>query len=66
MAENLQKHLSKDGKPLIFYNRTMSAGSGLESLGATPASNFGDLAAKSDVIFTMVKKIPSVLNDMFF
>lgn len=54
MAENLQKYLSKDDKPLIYFNRTISAGDNLKSLGATPASSFGDLVSKSDVVFTMV------------
>jgi 3-hydroxyisobutyrate dehydrogenase-like beta-hydroxyacid dehydrogenase len=49
MAENLQKYLAKNEQSLMFNNRTMASG-----LGATPASSFGELVQKSDVVFTMV------------
>ena len=58
MAENLQKYLAKNDQKLIFNNRTMASGDTLKSLGASPASSFGELVEKSDVVFTMVY-IPS-------
>ncbi|KAG9954167.1 6-phosphogluconate dehydrogenase family protein, partial [Aureobasidium melanogenum] len=54
MAENLQKYLAKNNQSLIFNNRTMASGDNLKSLGASPASSFGELVQKSDVVFTMV------------
>ncbi|KAG9724552.1 hypothetical protein KCU73_g13402, partial [Aureobasidium melanogenum] len=54
MAENLQKYLAKNDQSLIFNNRTMASGDNLKSLGASPASSFGELVQKSDVVFTMV------------
>ncbi|THV78181.1 3-hydroxyisobutyrate dehydrogenase [Aureobasidium pullulans] len=54
MAENLQKYLAKNDQSLIFNNRTMASGDSLKGLGASPASSFGELVTKSDVIFTMV------------
>ncbi|KAG2167720.1 hypothetical protein JADG_007459 [Aureobasidium aubasidani] len=54
MAENLQKYLAKNDQSLIFNNRTMASGDNLKGLGASPASSFGELVTKSDVIFTMV------------
>jgi 3-hydroxyisobutyrate dehydrogenase-like beta-hydroxyacid dehydrogenase len=54
MAENVQKYLAKHEQSLIFNNRTMASGDDLKSLGATPASSFGELVQKSDVVFTMV------------
>jgi 3-hydroxyisobutyrate dehydrogenase-like beta-hydroxyacid dehydrogenase len=56
MAQNLQKHLAKKNQSLIFNNRTMSAGDSLKSLGACPASTFGELVSRSNVIFTMASK----------
>ncbi|CAD0024093.1 unnamed protein product [Aureobasidium pullulans] len=53
MAENLQKYLAKNDQSLIFNNRTMASGDSLKGLGASPASSFGELVTKSDVIFTM-------------
>ncbi|KAI5275159.1 3-hydroxyisobutyrate dehydrogenase [Aureobasidium subglaciale] len=54
MAENLQKYLAKNDQSLIYNNRTMASGDSLKSLGASPASSFGELVSKSDVVFTMV------------
>lgn len=58
MAENLQKYLAKNDQSLIFNNRTMASGDNLKSLGASPASSFGELVQKSDVVFTMVCSKP--------
>lgn len=64
MAENLQKHLTKTAEPaLIYYNRTMSSGATLTSLGAMPAESFTDLVKESDIIFTMVAN-DSILEEL--
>ncbi|ROW18261.1 hypothetical protein VPNG_00418 [Cytospora leucostoma] len=52
MAMNLQKHLSKIAAPnLQYYNRTLSRGELLETIGGAPCKDVADLAAKSDIIF---------------
>ncbi|KAF2716135.1 6-phosphogluconate dehydrogenase family protein [Polychaeton citri CBS 116435] len=65
MAENLQKFLASNEHdlPLIYFNRTISAGSGLDQLGATAAGNFADLTTRSDLIFTMVSN-DAVLEEL--
>ncbi|PIG83851.1 hypothetical protein AARAC_001819 [Aspergillus arachidicola] len=55
MAENLQRHLANNHeRPLIYSNRTPSAGETLKSLGAVPATDFTDLVRRSDIVFTMI------------
>ncbi|KAH8426252.1 NAD(P)-dependent oxidoreductase [Aspergillus melleus] len=55
MATNLQRHLvAKQAPGLIYSNRTLSRGDVLQSLGATPESDFKKLVVQSDIIFTMV------------
>ncbi|KAJ4166585.1 hypothetical protein NW765_007825 [Fusarium oxysporum] len=52
MATNLQKHLTSAGAPsLIYYNRTISRGDSLKSLGAQPAPSAKDLVGNCDTIF---------------
>ncbi|KAM5385081.1 hypothetical protein ACJA88_002928 [Fusarium oxysporum] len=52
MATNLQKHLTSTGAPsLIYYNRTISRGDSLKSLGAQPAPSAKDLVGNCDTIF---------------
>ena len=55
MAENLQKHLSKEGyPPLIVYNRTASRADPLKTQGAIVAESVKDAVSKSDIIFSCV------------
>ncbi|KAI9036339.1 NAD(P)-dependent oxidoreductase [Aspergillus affinis] len=55
MATNLQRHLAAQKAPnLTFSNRTMSRGDVLKSLGAKPKTDFKEVVAKCDIIFTMV------------
>lgn len=52
MATNLQRHLSKiGGRDLQFYNRTMSRGEPLQSLGGVPATSIKSMVANTDIIF---------------
>lgn len=64
MAENLQRYIAqKDEQALVYYNRTMSAGSSLQSLGAIPASSFTAMVKQCDIIFTMVSKFPPCVDE---
>ncbi|EIT81483.1 3-hydroxyisobutyrate dehydrogenase [Aspergillus oryzae 100-8] len=55
MAENLQRQLANNHeRPLIYSNRTLSAGDTLKSLGAVPATEFTDLVRRCDIVFTMI------------
>ena len=55
MSKNLQKYLSSiSAPPLIYTNRTLSRGESLKELGAVPAETVGDVAKKSDIIFSCV------------
>ena len=55
MSKNLQKYLSSiSAPPLIYTNRTLSRGESLKALGAVPAETVGDVAKKSDIIFSCV------------
>ena len=59
MAENLQRHLANNHeRPLIYSNRTLSAGNTLKSLGAVPTTEFTDLVRRCDIVFTMVSYHP--------
>jgi 3-hydroxyisobutyrate dehydrogenase-like beta-hydroxyacid dehydrogenase len=52
MATNLQQHLTSTGAPnMTYYNRTISRGDSLKSLGAQPAPSATDLVANCDIIF---------------
>lgn len=55
MSKNLQKYLaSVSAPPLIYTNRTLSRGEPLDALGAVPAPSVGDVAKKSEIIFSCV------------
>lgn len=55
MSKNLQKHLSiTDALPLVYTNRTLSRGEPLESLGAIPVETVGEVAQRSNIIFSCV------------
>ncbi|WQF78933.1 Putative 6-phosphogluconate dehydrogenase, NADP-binding, 6-phosphogluconate dehydrogenase, domain 2 [Colletotrichum destructivum] len=63
MSRNLQKFISSSGAPsLIYTNRTLSRGDSLKELGAIPAETVGEVARKSDVIFSCVSN-DAVLQD---
>ncbi|KAK6207027.1 6-phosphogluconate dehydrogenase [Colletotrichum tabaci] len=63
MSRNLQKFISSSGAPsLIYTNRTLSRGDSLRELGAIPAETVGEVARKSDVIFSCVSN-DAVLQD---
>lgn len=52
MASNLQKHLTQTGdSSLHFFNRTISRGDSLKSLGGTPCSSPSDVVSRSDIVF---------------
>lgn len=52
MASNLQRHLASiGGPPLGYFNRTISRGDSLKSLGGVPASKPSELVSQSDIIF---------------
>ncbi|QMW44093.1 hypothetical protein G4B11_007513 [Aspergillus flavus] len=56
MAENLQRHLANNHeRPLIYSNRTLSAGNTLKSLGAVPTTEFTDLIPNDDVLQRLMK-----------
>ncbi|OOO06474.1 6-phosphogluconate dehydrogenase NAD-binding protein [Aspergillus oryzae] len=56
MAENLQRHLANNHeRPLIYSNRTLSAGDTLKSLGAVPTTEFIDLIPNDDVLQRLMK-----------
>ena len=65
MSKNLQKYLSSiPALPLIYTNRTLSRGESLKALGAIPAETVGDVAEKSDIIFSCVCSCgPFVLDE---
>ncbi|KAK9422626.1 putative 6-phosphogluconate dehydrogenase family protein [Seiridium unicorne] len=55
MSKNLQKYLSSSNAPaLIYTNRTLSRGEPLQSLGAIPVKTVGEVAKKSEIIFSCV------------
>lgn len=55
MAENLQKHLSKEGYPaLIVWNRTASRADPLKTHGAVVAESVEGAVSKADIVFTCV------------
>lgn len=55
MSKNLQKYLSSiSAPPLIYTNRTLSRGESLAALGAAPVQSVGEVAKKSDIIFSCV------------
>ncbi|KAI1389943.1 6-phosphogluconate dehydrogenase [Hypoxylon trugodes] len=55
MSKNLQKHLSStSAPPLIYTNRTISRGDPLKAIGAVAAESVGEVAKKSDIIFSCV------------
>jgi 3-hydroxyisobutyrate dehydrogenase-like beta-hydroxyacid dehydrogenase len=55
MAENLQKHLTKEGyPPLIVWNRTASRADPLKTHGAIVANSVEDAVSKAEIIFTSV------------
>ncbi|KAI0896216.1 6-phosphogluconate dehydrogenase [Annulohypoxylon nitens] len=55
MSKNLQKYLSKSNAPSLLYtNRTLSRGDSLKEIGGVPIGSVGEVAAKSDVIFSCV------------
>ncbi|KAK7747574.1 hypothetical protein SLS62_009073 [Diatrype stigma] len=55
MSKNLQKYLSSvSAPPLIYTNRTLSRGEPLDALGAVSAQTVGDVAKKSEIIFSCV------------
>lgn len=59
MSKNLQKYLSSTGAPaLIYTNRTLSRGESLKELGAIPVETVGEVAKKSDIIFSCVGSLP--------
>lgn len=52
MATNLQKHLVSLGAPsLHYFNRTISRGDSLKSLGGQPSPTARELVASSDIVF---------------
>ncbi|KAJ5481944.1 hypothetical protein N7475_000756 [Penicillium sp. IBT 31633x] len=64
MASNLQRHLAaKKALSLIYSNRTMSRGSGLQALGGISEPNFEKLVSRCGIIFTMVSN-DSVLQSL--
>ncbi|KAJ9133750.1 6-phosphogluconate dehydrogenase family protein [Pleurostoma richardsiae] len=55
MSRNLQEYLKSSGAPnLIFTNRTLSRGQALQDLGAIPVETVGEVAKRSDIIFSCV------------
>ena len=60
MSKNLQKYLASiSARPLIYTNRTISRGEPLEALGAVPVKSVGEVAKKSDIVFSCVCHIQS-------
>lgn len=55
MSKNLQRYLQRTNAPaLIYTNRTLSRGVDLEALGGKPLTTIGEVAQKSDIIFSCV------------
>ncbi|KAF2651931.1 NAD(P)-binding protein [Lophiostoma macrostomum CBS 122681] len=52
MAQNVQKHLAKNGLPALhYYNRTLARGEPLAEIGGVPCNGIKDLVDSCDVIF---------------
>lgn len=54
MGSHMAMHVLKAGYPLTVYNRTASKAQALIDAGATLAASPGEVAAASEVVFTMV------------
>jgi 3-hydroxyisobutyrate dehydrogenase-like beta-hydroxyacid dehydrogenase len=58
MSKNLQKYLSGTSAPaLIYTNRTLARGESLKELGGIPVETVGEVAKKSDIIFSCVCRL---------
>lgn len=58
MALNIQKHLQANGLPDIkYWNRTISKGDALKTIGGEPRTLPGDVALNSMVTFISVRYI---------
>ena len=60
MGKPMARHLLKAGYPLVIHNRSRAAVEELSKEGAQPAANSQEVAARSDVIITMVPDSPDV------
>ncbi len=60
MGRPMARNLLKAGYPLSVYNRSRPAVDELASLGAYPASSSAEVAARSDVVITMLPDSPDV------
>lgn len=63
MSKNLQKFLSSSGAPsLVYTNRTLSRGESLKELGAIPVESVGEVASRSNVIFSCVSQFSPIIR----
>ena len=60
MGKSMCAHIMKNGYPLSVYNRTKNRTENLCREGAVWLNNPGEVAAKSDIVFTMVGEPPDV------
>src|SRR5581483_10204130 len=60
MGKPMGKNILKAGFPLTVWNRTRSRADELQALGATMANSPREVAARSDIIITIVSDSPDV------
>jgi 2-hydroxy-3-oxopropionate reductase len=60
MGKPMARHLLQASYPLVIHNRSRAAVDELSKEGAQPAANSQEVAARSDVIITMVPDSPDV------
>ena len=65
MGESMCKHLLEGGHHAVVYNRTKSKTDNLVALGALCANTPAEVAASSDVVFTMVG-FPKDVEEVYF
>lgn len=60
MGRGMAKNLLKKGYPLTVFNRSRGPVEQLAALGATPAASPAEVAARSQIVFTVVSDGPDV------
>jgi 2-hydroxy-3-oxopropionate reductase len=60
MGKPMAKHVLAKGYPVVAHNRSRAAVDELANAGATPASSPADVAARSNIVITMVPDTPDV------